>query len=90
MIVVCFILFYLLVMFLLSKNYIPAETLVLQRPFLQLTLLAQQIRSSRPPLGREVQEASTTVMNSLARSVPVGGKFSGKLNFGVSTRGGVG
>ena len=59
-----------IVMFLLSKYDTPADTTNTRRPFSQLDLLAQQLRTSGPPLGRAVQAASVRMSSSFSRSGP--------------------
>ena len=47
-----------LVIFLSSKYDTPVDTPAMCRHFSQLTLMAQQMRTSVPPLGRAVQAES--------------------------------
>ena len=80
----------LLVMFSSSKGKMSAEITVLRRKCSQIASLDQQIRSSRPLLGRSVQSAPYNVTTKNSRSVMYGGKFSVKFNFGVGKGGGGG
>ena len=65
----------------------PVETTPAQKPFPQLDIFAQQLRSSGPPLVRDVQEAYTNTKNSLSRTASERGRDPGKFNFGVGTEG---
>ena len=76
------------VMFFSSNDYIIMETSVPPRTFSQLASLDQQLRTSVPPLGKAVQEASGRMSSSLSRSGPGVQEIPGKFNFGVSMGGG--
>ena len=54
-----------LVMFFSSKDDTLADTPDTRRPFLQLYLLAQQLRRLGPPLGRSIQAAYVSAKTSL-------------------------
>ena len=61
-VLVCFLVVVdLLVMFLLSKDNTPVDTLDLCWPFSRLALLAQQLCNSGPPLGWAVQTSSVQI-----------------------------
>ena len=59
-----------------------------RRPFSQLYLIAQQLRSLGPLLGRAAQVESVFMSISLSRSGPVGEASPGNFNFGVGKGGG--
>ena len=73
---------------LLSSIAPSVETTPARKPFPQLDIFAQQLRSSGPPLVRDVQEAYTNTKNSLSRTASERGRDPGKFNFGVGTGGG--
>ena len=73
------------VIFLSSKDDTPEDTTAPWRPFSQLYFLAQQLRTSGPPLGRAVQSASVRMSSYLSRSVPGVEEIPGNFNFGVGT-----
>ena len=64
-----------IVMFLSLKDDTLADKPDTQYPFLQLTSLEQQLRSSGTPLVQAVQAASASVTTSLSPSVPGGGNI---------------
>ena len=61
-----------IVMFSSSKVNTRADPTDPRRPFSQLASLDQQLRTSVPPLGRAVQEASVWMSSSLSISGPGG------------------
>ena len=81
------LIFYLLVIFLSSKDDTPADTPAPCRPFSQPSFLDQQLHTSGPTIGWAVQAASVHISSSLSRSVPGEDSRPGKFNFGVGMRG---
>ena len=71
-----------------SKVYMLTDTPAPRQPFSQLALMAEQMRTSVPPLGRAVQSALVRMSSSLSRPGPGGEAIPGKYNFGVGTGGG--
>ena len=72
-----------------SKDDTLKETPAPRRPFSQIVLMAQQMCSSGPSLGRAVQEASVSTSSSWSRSGPWGEARPGIFKF-VVVRGGGG
>ena len=85
MIVVLLVIVFGLVMFSSSKDEALVDMTDPRRTFSQLDFMAQQLRTSGPPLGRAVQALPVWISSSLSIS-GIGGKaISGKFNFGVGT-----
>ena len=61
-----------------------------ENPFSQLAEFAQQLRSSGPSLGRDVQAESTNMATSLSYTASERGQSPGKFNLGWVHRGGGG
>ena len=67
----------------MSSNVPPVENPPAQKPFSQLAAFTQQLRSSGPPLVRDVQAASTNVPTSLSHTSSQRGFDPSKFNFAV-------
>ena len=85
MIVVLLVIVFGLVMFSSSKDEVLVDMMDPRRTFSKLDFMAQQLRTSGPPLGRAVQALPVWISSSLSIS-GIGGKaIPGKFNFGVGT-----
>ena len=67
----------------LSSNVPPVENSPARKPFSQLAAFTQQLRSSGPPLARDVHAASTNMPTSLSHTLSQRGLDPSKFNFGV-------
>ena len=74
-----------LVMFSSSKDEALVDMMDPRRTFSQLDFMAQQLRTSGPPLGRAVQALPVWISSSLSISGIRGKAIPGKFNFGVGT-----
>ena len=74
-------------MFYSASDEATAGTPPARKPFSQLAVFAQKLRSSVLPPGHEVRAASNIVATSLSLMEPGKGRVTGKFNFGVGMEG---